>query len=199
MLVEFANSFENAPGAKPPAGVSPNAVPPGGFTPGAVPPPPPPQIGPNGKPIIPGGPAPTVEEWQGGVDRLFAAAFGRAPDQGGRNFWVDKASNDKIGFDKVAENFLESPEGIARFTPDAPKGDFITKMYEGVLGRAPDKGGKNFWLGRLESGELSQAEMLVDFANSKENIKNTETLSTGNPPVADIPNPVIDVLLPEII
>ena len=152
-------------------GLPPGAVPPGGFIPT-----PPPQIGPDGEPIIPGGPAPTIQDWQGGIDRLFSAAFGRAPDLGGRDFWVDQTNNNGLGFDQVAENFLRSPEGIRRFAPEAPNRDFCRNLYENVLGRLPDDEGLDFWVDQLDKGTLTQAEMLIDFANSQENIKNTDEL-----------------------
>jgi len=181
-----------------PGGFPPGAVPPGGFPPGAGFPPPP-QIGPNGQPIIPGGPPPTALEWKVAIDRLFAAVFGRASDQGGSDFWVNQASNNQIGFDQVAQQFLRSPEGIERFAPDAPNGDFCRKLYEGVLGRLPEDAGLKWWVDQLDAGLLTQAEMLIAFANSPENVANTDELNGLDPQSSEslgpIPNP-LDLPLP---
>ena len=175
------------PGAFPPGGFPPGAIPPGGFPPGVGPGPVAPPIGPDGQPLLPGGFTPTIEQWQDGVDRLYSAAFGRAPDQEGRDYWANLASGNTIDFESMANDFLTSPEGIQRFVPDAPKAEFCRNLYEQILGRIPDDAGLDYWLQRLESGELTQAKMLIDFANSQENVAKTELLGGPDPIGGDVP------------
>ena len=89
-----------------------------------------PPIGPDGQPIVPGGFTPTIEQWQDGVDRLYSAAFGRAPDQGGRDYWANSASGGAIDFETMANDFLQSPEGVQRSVVDASNAEFCKVLYE---------------------------------------------------------------------
>ena len=72
----------------------------------------------------------TLEQWQDGVNRLDSAAFGRAPDQQGRDDWVKLASGGAIDFETMVNDFLQSPEGIQRFVPDASNAEFCKILYE---------------------------------------------------------------------
>ncbi len=40
---------------------------------------------------------------------------------------------------------------------------FVTRLYEGILGRDPDEAGFNYWVGLLESGEAASVQVLVEF------------------------------------
>ena len=160
------------PGGFPPEGEIPSdGLPPGWFPPVNAP------IGPDGKPIIdPINLAPTLDDWRGGINRLYSAAFGRTPDNEGRDYWVDIANDNLIDFVGIAEEFIQSPEGIQRFGPEVSDDVFINNLYEEILGRVPDQPGLVFWLDMLASEQMSHAQMLIDFANSSENIILVDTL-----------------------
>ena len=81
-------------------------------------------------PIGADGFTPTLEQWQDGVNRLDSAAFGRAPDQQGRDDWANLASGGPIDFEAMVNYFLQSPEGVQRSVLDASNVEFCKVLYE---------------------------------------------------------------------
>jgi len=165
----------------PPGGFSPDElVPPGSGYPVGVSVPVPvtaPPLGPDGKPILPGGLLPTLEDWQSGVDRLFAALFDRSPDQPGRDFWAQLVVDQVTDFEGVAREMLKSPEAKQKFIFEASDEEYCSNLYVQILDRAADSSGLSFWLGELQAGSVSREGLLINFANSPENILATEYFS----------------------
>lgn len=58
---------------------------------------------------------------------------------------------------------------------------FVTRMYQVVLGRTPDANGLDYWVNKLESGQLKAADIVTGFFNSSEytgkNKKNEEIVT----------------------
>ncbi len=98
--------------------------------------------------------------------------FGRAPDAGGLQYWVQGL----IGGDSlttIAASFLASPEGqriygTAVGTSSTANIAFLDTAYENVLGRAPDTGGEQYWLGQLNTGISTPAQVLTSMVESSE-------------------------------
>ncbi|TKD45572.1 DUF4214 domain-containing protein [Azotobacter chroococcum] len=108
------------------------------------------------------------------VVRLYQAGLGREPDQGGLNYWIDTLQAGTPP-SSLAESFIGSNEFSARYGSDLSNSAFVTKLYENTLGRVPDEGGLQYWIGALESG-TSRAETLVSFSESAENKERTNDL-----------------------
>ena len=120
------------------------------------------------------------------IARLYSAAFDRAPDTAGLSFWENIYSNNISAAVKssgyyialaqtndgsgvtIADGFIQSGE-FQHLYGTLASGQFITQMYENVLGRAPDSAGYNFWLSQMQAG-TTQAMVLVGFAESPENM-----------------------------
>ncbi|MEX0431663.1 DUF4214 domain-containing protein [Spiribacter insolitus] len=102
--------------------------------------------------------------------RLYEAAFNRTPDAEGLRYWADELETD-MSLEDVANAFVESPEFETRYGANISDEEFVTRLYENVLDRAPDAGGKAYWLGELE-GELDRDDVLVSFSESPENQQN---------------------------
>jgi hypothetical protein len=94
---------------------------------------------------------------------LYQAAFGRAPDVGGLDFFV-KAGEPVA---QVAKDFLNSSEWLATHAAGATDSAFIDQLYHQVLDRGADAGGQAYWLAQLNSG-LSRGDMLLQLARSDE-------------------------------
>ncbi|WP_158047555.1 DUF4214 domain-containing protein [Skermanella pratensis] len=94
------------------------------------------------------------------VVRLYQAAFGRVPDEGGLKYWV--SSGKSMG--EIADGFANSPEFTNRYGSSNVSEAFVTSLYYNVLGRAPDAGGLVGW---TNSG-LSAAQILAGFSESAE-------------------------------
>lgn len=107
------------------------------------------------------------------VLRLYRAALGRAPDQGGLAYWT-QAVQGGTPLDTLSASFLGSAEFSARFGGADPSG-FVTQLYQNVLSRTPDAGGLNYWVGRLAQG-TSEASVLSGFSESDENKAGTSGL-----------------------
>lgn len=124
------------------------------------------------------------------IARLYSAAFDRAPDQAGLNFWEDIYANNVSSTAKsagyynalalandgsgvsIATNFMQSAEFQTRYGSLSDSA-FVTLMYQNVLGRAPDQTGLNFWLNQMGAGHQTREVVLVGFAESPENIAKT--------------------------
>jgi serralysin len=99
--------------------------------------------------------------------RLYAAAFDRKPDVGGLSFWIG-AMDSGQPLINVATQFTKSDEFTAMYGATHTPDEFLTKLYEHILHRAPDAGGYAFWLNALNH-DISEGEVLANFGESGEN------------------------------
>lgn len=99
------------------------------------------------------------------VMRLYMAYFLRMPDTAGLEHWLTTARAG-VPLATISQAFSESPEFIDRYG-QLTNGGFVDQVYENVLGRAPDAGGRAFWVDRLNSG-TSWGEMMIGFSESEE-------------------------------
>ena len=99
------------------------------------------------------------------VVRLYSATFLRLPDYDGLLTWAN-ASRSGWTLEQIADEFTTSAEFQNRYG-DVSDAEFVTLLYNNVLGRDPDAGGLADWVGRLESGQ-SRGSILVGFSESVE-------------------------------
>jgi SpoIID/LytB domain protein len=93
----------------------------------------------------------------GFIDGLYRDILRRAPDPGGRNYWVGLLDQRRAGRHAVATSFYASIES---------RRDRVARLYQQILGRAPDPGGHAYWAERLlRSGDVVLA---ADLAASEE-------------------------------
>jgi hypothetical protein len=105
----------------------------------------------------------------------------------GLNFWIDELLVVERSQRAIAEDFLESQEFEDNFgepletdDPDyLDDFDFVTALYENVLDRTADDGGRNFWLSVLDQPGVDRTDLLILFAESPENVY-------GSPVVANL-------------
>src|SRR5207237_5920226 len=84
----------------------------------------------------------TSAEFQGAgapVVRLYFAYFLRIPDYDGLNFWMAQFRSG-TSLQAISNNFAASPEFNNRYG-SLTNSQFVTLVYNNVLGRAPDSGG----------------------------------------------------------
>ena len=105
------------------------------------------------------------------VYRMYLSALGRVPDQAGEYDWTG-AVQSGTPLLTLAQDFIGSGEFIARYGSNPSNTDFVTLLYNNVLGRAPDAPGLAAWTGSLAGG-TSQAQMLLNFSESPEHITDT--------------------------
>jgi hypothetical protein len=116
---------------------------------------------------------------------MYQAALRRAADPTGLAGWVAALKNGGT-LNQLAASFIESAEFQNRF-PGASQSAtaFVTQLYANVLHRAPDSSGVSAWVGTLQSGASSQAQVLGGFSESAENQANTSGLLSNGVWVAD--------------
>jgi hypothetical protein len=120
--------------------------------------------------------------------RLYSAALGRGPDQGGLESWeaiyhnnisaavkaegvyvsLGQASGNFNGSLPIAYGFIDSPEFQQKYG-SLNNTQFVIQLYENVLGRGPDQAGLDGWISAMDHG-YTQGMVLVGFAESPENI-----------------------------
>ncbi len=108
-------------------------------------------------------------EFQGNVSpvtRLYFAYFLRIPDYPGLIFWVNQYHNG-TSLDSISQGFVQSSEFIATYG-SLNNANFVTLVYQNVLGRAPDPGGFAYWKGQLDSGILTRGQVMLGFSESPE-------------------------------
>jgi Domain of unknown function (DUF4214) len=100
------------------------------------------------------------------VTRLYFAYFLRIPDYGGLIFWVNQYRHGAT-LDSISQAFAVSPEFLATYG-NLDNTQFVTLLYQNVLGRAPDPGGLAFWVGQLNGGILTRGQVMLGFSESPE-------------------------------
>jgi bacillolysin len=107
--------------------------------------------------------------------RLYTGALGRVPDLGGFDYWRGRIAAG-TDFSRMGEEFYWSPEMQIQMDGDGngtvSNEEFVSHLYLNVLLRAPDEGGFNYWMGRLEAGDNVGAVM-ASFLNGQEYVDNT--------------------------
>src|SRR5262249_44522294 len=106
----------------------------------------------------------STENFDNFVISEYATLLGRAPDVGGFNVWVGQLQNGmspeagEAGFVSSAEYILDHGNNASQW---------LTGLYNDLLGRAPDVGGFNNWLNALAGG-MTPGQVAQAFATSIE-------------------------------
>jgi len=105
------------------------------------------------------------------VVRCYLAVMRRSPDFGG---WINWQDAMLAGWSQtmVVDAFVEAPEFTLLYG-ELTDAQYVTLVYQNVLGRDPDPAGFDNWLGQLQSGDLTRAEMMMGFILSPEYIGKT--------------------------
>lgn len=107
------------------------------------------------------------------VWRLYQAFFLRQPEQAGMDYWIGirarGASPSAIAFE-----FSSSKEFRDRYG-NLDHGQFVDLVYENVLCRVPDSGGRAHWINALQSGTLTRWDMVINFVELREYLRRTST------------------------
>ncbi len=100
----------------------------------------------------------------GALTEMYIGYFGRAPDAGGLDYWASRLS-EGMSLSQIAASFSVQPETVAQYPTGLSTQVFVTDIYKNVLGRAPDTGGFNYWVGQLQSGAVSKSTFLLAVIN----------------------------------
>ena len=121
-----------------------------------------------------------IDAVPGQAYRIYKAIFDREPDLEGIGFWINRL---EAGMDliELSARFIDSPEFDDRYGANPSNADYLTKLYNNVLGRIPDINGYNWWLDQLNTNpEKTREKVLADFSESIENKDGVaELVATG--------------------
>ena len=98
------------------------------------------------------------------VERLYSFVLGREGDPAGVEHWVDQLASGNMSLRDVAYGFIFSPEYVNSNTSN---GDYVTMLYNTILGRQPDSAGHANWTAQLDNG-ASRVEVFDGFVQSPE-------------------------------
>ena len=102
------------------------------------------------------------------IIRLYKAYFKRLPDKGGLTYWIGKRRSGTTLI-RASNTFAASSE-FTRTYGSLSDSAFVTLVYQNVLGRAPDAGGRSYWISKLRSG-TSRGTAMVGFSESSEYVR----------------------------
>jgi len=101
------------------------------------------------------------------VYRLYRAILGREPDAPGIMNWSTRLESGAQSLLEVIGGFTNSAE-FAQTYGATNTTQFVTLLYNNVLGRAPDEQGFTNWCARLDDGVMSRAQVVQGFTESIE-------------------------------
>ena len=122
------------------------------------------------------------------IIKVYLAVLGRDPDFAGWRYWFSTVQNPATGgtdywFNTPAvvllSQFLNSQEFITAYG-NLNDSDFLTRVYQNVLGRLPDPAGLQYWLGPLQNGALTRAQVFDQFVRSVEYDNLVRSRAFGN-------------------
>ncbi len=118
-------------------------------------------------------PAPRVrrlpEGTPGFVTYLYQNILGRNPEQAGLDAWVGWLDTGAMAADQVASKILFSNEASQRIS-GLNNAEFVTFLYEKILGRSPEANGLQHWTALLAHG-VSRPDLVNRFTKSSEFVK----------------------------
>lgn len=104
---------------------------------------------------------------------VYVAAFNRAPEHDGLSYWAGKlkdslesGQSEPDAYKAVTRDMYWSGEQHGEAGTDLNNADYVTFLYQTVLGREPETAGYNHWLNELDSGASPRNEFLTVFLTS---------------------------------
>jgi len=102
----------------------------------------------------------------GPATRLYKAYFLRLPDPSGLDYWARSRRNGRT-LDSISQQFARSTEFQRRYGK-LTNAEFLDTIYDNVFDRAPDPGGRDFYLRRLNDGSWPRGKVVLQFSESSE-------------------------------
>ena len=101
------------------------------------------------------------------IARTYLGILTRDADHAGFRAWLAVLLNGMLR-EQIVQFFLESGEFQAKFGSNLTNSQFVDKLYANVLLRSADVGGFNAWVGGLNSGQMTRAQVALSFLDSLE-------------------------------
>ncbi|NLU23981.1 MAG: DUF4214 domain-containing protein [Clostridiales bacterium] len=99
------------------------------------------------------------------VQRLYQICLGQQPTDDGVATWMGRMTRGELTAAQVAAEFFGSRDSRSNLSTND---QFITALYQVLLGREPDANGFADWTGKLKAETWTRPEILNGFCNSSE-------------------------------
>ena len=101
------------------------------------------------------------------ITQTYLGILTRDADYAGFRSWLG-ALLVGVSREQIVQAFLDSGEFQSRFGSNLTNGQFVERMYNNILLRSSDPGGFNAWVGALNNGQLTKAQVALSFLDSGE-------------------------------
>lgn len=98
------------------------------------------------------------------VTFIYRNVLKRDPDLEGLNYWAGEMVENGMTASRLVEEFAKSPEFASA---NLSNEEYVERLYETVLGRKSDEGGKQYWVSLMNNG-YSRHDILREFTHSAE-------------------------------
>jgi len=95
------------------------------------------------------------------VSKIYTATFDRVPDKKGVDYWL----NSGLTIEEIAKSFFDQDETKVKYPDGLPRVEFIEAVYKNLFGRTADKAGLKYWVGELDSGNITPDEFILATIN----------------------------------
>lgn len=99
------------------------------------------------------------------IQNLYIAYFGRPADPVGLAFWTEQVNAANGNLSAAIAGFATSTESGALYA-GVSLGDKVTAIYQNLFNRAPEPTGLAFWVAKLVSGEISDAQAAYEILSA---------------------------------
>ena len=96
------------------------------------------------------------------IAKTYLGLLTRDADYAGFRSWLG-ALLGGLSREQIVQAFWDSGEFQSRFGSNLTNGQFVERMYNNILLRSSDPGELNVWVGALNNGQLTKAQMALSF------------------------------------
>ena len=94
------------------------------------------------------------------IEKMYLAAFVRAPEHGGLDYWVSKLDSGET-LTSVGNTVFSLPIVQAIYPASMSNDEFCKAIYKNVFGRAADADGLAYWSAKMTAGE-TRGDLVMD-------------------------------------
>jgi hypothetical protein len=108
---------------------------------------------------------------------LYVAYFNRAPDADGLSYWIEQVANGAT-LAQIGEQFWGAAvqyESLTGYSASMSNEQFVTRIYNNVLGRTPDAEGAAYWANELSTGRATRGALIQAILSSAHTFKGDST------------------------
>lgn len=116
------------------------------------------------------------------VQKIYVAFYHRPADSAGQVFWADRLDAANGSLDEIINGFANSTEAAQRYFPGSAAGstlndlvnssnigNVIEQIYQSLLGRPADAGGKQFYVDGFNNGTFTPGTIALAVVNGVQN------------------------------